>query len=352
MFTLSKQDTSIMKGIAICAMLFHHLYCSIPNWIRPYDGVLLWLGDCGKVCVSLFLFCSGYGLSAQFAKTNGFKRTTKFLIRRFVTFYMSYWVVFLIFVPLTVFAFHRPLAVPYGENENLWKCLALDLVGVMGFSSYNITWWFNKLIIVLWLLFPFFFWFVKKMPLIVTFIVSLLIARYWNSVVGWDYYGELYMFQFPFVLGILWQTKELKNERIKRFIREHTIWLSSISVVMVAFLVSLRIKRVIPHWSGVRLDPFITCAIALMVIFSIRKIRFLLIVLSFLGKHSSNIYLIHTFINVYWHFEWLHAPSFMRRGINFFVLLGICLSVSVALEFFKNRIGFYAMQKKVVGKLC
>ena len=86
MLSLSKQDTSIMKGIAICAMLFHHLYCSIPNWISPYGGVLFGLGDLGKVCVSLFLFCSGYGLSCQFGKVVSAKGTAKFMIKRFTSF--------------------------------------------------------------------------------------------------------------------------------------------------------------------------------------------------------------------------------------------------------------------------
>ena len=115
-----------MKGIAICAMLFHHLYYSIPDWIKPYDGVLYWLGELGKVCVALFLFCSGYGLSAQYAKINDVKGTAGFLVKRFASFYLNYWMVFLIFVPITVFVFHRPLASAYGEHANWVKHLLYD----------------------------------------------------------------------------------------------------------------------------------------------------------------------------------------------------------------------------------
>lgn len=352
LLSLSKQDTSIMKGVAICAMLFHHLYCSIPDWIRPYDGLLFWLGDCGKTCVSLFLFCSGYGLSAQYGKTKGVKGKVKYLIKRFVSFYVNYWTVFVIFVPLTVFVFHRPLSVPYGESDNLWKCLALDLIGVMGIHSYNITWWFNKLIIVLWLLFPFLFWLVNKIPVLITIIGSLIIARYWKSVVGWDYYGDLSMFQCPFVLGILWQTREVKNERFGVFVKEHQGVFSVISLCMIALFLLLRTKRIIPHWSGVRMDPFLTCAIALFVIFSIKRVKFLSILLSFFGKHSGNIYLLHTFFNIYWCRDWLHASPIMRSGINFFVLLGICLLVSMLLELSKKQVGVYAIQRRMLDKLC
>ena len=138
-----------MKGIAIIAMLFHHLYCSIPDWVEPYRGCLFWLGDLGKVCVAIFLFCSGYGMAVKYAKTDGLKDKAKFLFKRFISFYTNYWIIFLIFVPITVLLFNRPFSAAYGENVNIIKRLAYDFLGIQGFQSYNITWWFNKLIILL-----------------------------------------------------------------------------------------------------------------------------------------------------------------------------------------------------------
>ena len=351
MLSLSKQDTSIMKGIAICAMLFHHLYCSIPNWISPYGGVLFGLGDLGKVCVSLFLFCSGYGLSCQFGKVVSAKGTAKFMIKRFTSFYLNYWVVFVVFVPITVIAFHRPLTVPYGENVNIWKCLVLDFFGLLGIRSYNITWWFNKLIIILWLLFPFIFWCVKKMPLL-SIIGSAFIARFWMSIIGWDYYGELYLYQFSFVLGMFCKLWGAKWSGVWNGLSGKRTLFSIISVFLVAFFVYVRMKAVIPHWSGVRIDAFLSWSIALLVLSLIRYTRFLSKALSFLGMHSGNIYLIHTFFNVYWHPQWLHTSAFMRSGVNFVVLLGLCLLTSVLLEVMKERMGIYALSRRLIDRIC
>jgi len=61
-FALTKQDTAVLKGIAIIAMLMHHLWGCPPDWVEPYTGVLGFFGNVGKVCVAIFLFCSGYGL--------------------------------------------------------------------------------------------------------------------------------------------------------------------------------------------------------------------------------------------------------------------------------------------------
>lgn len=55
-----------MKGIAIIAMLCHHVYTCQPEWVEAYPFFLTTLGVLGKVCVAIFLFCSGYGLAVQY----------------------------------------------------------------------------------------------------------------------------------------------------------------------------------------------------------------------------------------------------------------------------------------------
>lgn len=63
-FSLSLHDTSVLKGIAICAMLCHHLFYQSPG-----SGYVVWhLAMLGKVCVSIFLLLSGYGLTIQMKK--------------------------------------------------------------------------------------------------------------------------------------------------------------------------------------------------------------------------------------------------------------------------------------------
>lgn len=63
-FGLTLHDTSILKGIAICAMLWHHLFYENPEY-----GLFVWhLALLGKVCVAIFLLLSGYGLTIQMDK--------------------------------------------------------------------------------------------------------------------------------------------------------------------------------------------------------------------------------------------------------------------------------------------
>lgn len=98
-FAISKQDTSVMKGIAIIAMLCHHVYTGQPSWLEPYSWCLTTLGVLGKVCVAMFLFCSGCGLAVQYDRSmvialtvrEKIRTTIKFVIKRLIKFYSAYW---------------------------------------------------------------------------------------------------------------------------------------------------------------------------------------------------------------------------------------------------------------------
>ena len=67
----TKQDTKIIKGAAICFMLFHHLF-AFPERVTEGTFVSLWyfnetnlavcLGAFGRICVPIFTFLSGYGI--------------------------------------------------------------------------------------------------------------------------------------------------------------------------------------------------------------------------------------------------------------------------------------------------
>lgn len=339
--SLSKQDTAAMKGIAICAMLCHHLYTCpeiIGDGIVPYAGVLSWIGMLGKVCVALFLFCSGYGLATNYSP-NSIKDDIKFIGRRLVKFYFNYWVIFIIFVPLTIFVFHRPLSAAYGENY-VWWHLMLDVLGLQGWYSYNITWWFNTLIILLYLLFPLLYRAIRWKPWL-AIIIGMIVMRLSNHVPCDTL--DVCIWQFPFMLGVVWKLDENKGIRIQKWLVAHRWAAISGALCSLVITIIIRMYPIIPHWGGWRIDGFIACAVALCVITILRSSESFMAVFAFLGKHSINIYMIHTFFNGYWHPEWLHSCEWLRGGANFAILMLICLIASLGIEYMKEKIGFYKL---------
>ncbi|MDD3320932.1 MAG: acyltransferase family protein [Paludibacter sp.] len=336
----------MLKGIAICAMLWHHLFTT-----AEYGNFVLFLGGLGKVCVAIFLFASGYGLYVQYNKLNlsptkeGVKVGVIFLVKRFVKFYVNYWVVFIIFVPIGVFVFGRTLNQPYGESVNLFKHFIFDVLGVQGFHSYNITWWFNKLIILLYLLFPLLFFLIKRLPWM-TLLGLLVVLRFGNHFDLLNANIELSVWLFPFALGMFWASKtdilNVLSQKLNKYL------FLSISVVFLLGFVWIRTHNIIPHWSATRIDGFLTLSIALFVITYIRNTKYLNMILTYFGKHSINIYMVHTFIFYYWFKGFI--SSFQHPVVQFLVLLFVCLIISTTLEFVKTKCGIYKLQNQLISR--
>ena len=358
-FALSKQDTSVMKGIAIIAMLCHHVYNCQPEWVEAYPFILTTIGELGKVCVAMFLFCSGYGLAVQYEKviayTTGLadkvRITFVFILKRLIKFYSAYWFVFLIFVPITIFCFNRPLSAAYGENVNVWRCLFFDLLGVQGFSSYNITWWFNKLIILFYLSFPILYILIRNTQWL-GLVASFIAMRFANQLGDFNY-CEMFLWQFPFVLGIGWTIYQGKMVGLSKFVTQHTPWIKVGLVLLLLIGILQRLYSIIPfgHIVGVRFDGFLTLLILLCIILILRNKERYYLILSFLGKHSINIYLIHTFLNGYWSpvHQFLHTHTVCRFcGLNMWILLLSCLLISILIEYLKDKIYWNKLTEKVL----
>lgn len=148
---LTKSDTAGIKGIAILFMLWHHQFLNTPG----YGAFTMSLAVVFKVCVALFLFVSGYGLTRQFDNLDrrSFRAMAALLLRRFISFFLQYWFCFVLVVligNLCGYSFQDA----YPAMRNTLKCFILDFFGQMGYNSYLHPWWFNKMIIQLYLLFP------------------------------------------------------------------------------------------------------------------------------------------------------------------------------------------------------
>lgn len=360
-FNISISDTSVMKGIAIIAMLCHHTFTGRPEFEAPYPEFLTLLGILGKVCVSMFLFCSGYGLAVQYER--GINKistiyqkliySAKFIVKRLLKFFSSYWFIFILFVPLGIVAFDRSLADAYGENVNLIKRISYDLLGIQGFQSYNITWWFNKLIIIFYLLFPIIFIISHKIKFIGIFI-SFLLMRFANKFGGLNYY-DLFFWQFPLVVGLYYALyKDTLNNFSSSLSKYRRTTYISVFVLFI-FCVVQRLYGVIPlgHITGIRVDTFLTLSILLILLFYIRNIPWLYKPLSILGNHSMNIYLIHTFFNHYWEFsrKLLHDSYLRVGGVNVVVLLLLCLVLSIIIEWLKEKLYWNKLSSQIINKI-
>ena len=97
----TRDDTKVIKGIAIVLMLYHHLFY-FPQRISDsiqYIPVLTYhnissaylLGEFGKICVALFLFLGGYGTFLSFRKHADDDKTGTQVVFTKIELWCMYW---------------------------------------------------------------------------------------------------------------------------------------------------------------------------------------------------------------------------------------------------------------------
>lgn len=288
----TKQYTNIAKGVAVLLLLFHHLGLNPElNLFNPND-ILYKLAEQCKVCVAIFIILSGYGLNASFNKKINEKpycvKTIKFSIRHLFKLMLSYWIIFSIFVLFGHFTGMRNINEIYGES--LLKNIFIDFLGVADFfktPTYNATWWFMSLIIILYIIFPILKILLKRVPVLL--ILSTLCITQFNL---FGFYPNLNTYLFAFCLGMFLseffvfdKIKNIHKTKVEEII-------SAIIILILGLYTRYKLGGVFDTFAAFSIICF--CNSVLARFGSIIKNVF-----AFLGRHSSNIFMMHTFIYKY-----------------------------------------------------
>ncbi|WP_145534968.1 acyltransferase family protein, partial [Yersinia thracica] len=190
---ITKNESNYIKGIAIILMLTHHLF-AFPDRV-PYDANIInslpfigasvdnYLANFGKICVAIFLFMSGYGYSFKN------KINFKYSIDKLKKLYFSFWLVFVIFIPIGF------LFVSNNWNDSSPIRLVKNIIGVS--SDYNGEWWFIRLYVVYVLALPI----ISRLPpttLLIISLVSIVIGFFFEQHGG---LVVLLIWLYPFLIG-------------------------------------------------------------------------------------------------------------------------------------------------------
>jgi hypothetical protein len=155
---LSKNQSEQVKGVAVLLMIAHHLYAFPDRVPLMMAGDSFWernllynIGAFGQLCVSLFLFISGYGLGlgnpASLAGS---------VLRRLRVFMTAYWLN-CIFIFIIGRIFLGPFTAHVGAANIGYDWSFSGLLGNLSLwdISYNREWWFARLyVIILVLIWP------------------------------------------------------------------------------------------------------------------------------------------------------------------------------------------------------
>ncbi len=325
---ISKEQTIELKGVSVILLLIHHYFYVY----RGYGNIIMdYIVDYSKICVTLFVVLSGYGLYKTYKNQNfGY---FKFTFNRIKKIIIPFQIVFILFVLLgTVFNL-RTLEQAYGLNNVFLKML-IEFLGLrnffiplLGSFAYNETWWFIPMLLWFYILFVPLAKMMEKHGLMailtIWIICKLVIPRTIPQVILNMIYPD-YLFAFAIAIFL-----SMYEDNIKDFIKEKRL-----SNIIILFLASIPILF-FTQSATLSSSFWILSLLIVFIYIAIDEkynLRFVKEVLFQFGKYSYQIYLTHTFIYYYFFTEF----SYYFNSTILVLLQGII--VSFALGFLVNKI--------------
>lgn len=354
----TKEHTMQMKGIAIIILLFHHCFLNAQRWATvPYEKLattkgwgyypisfapfsshtIQYLASFSKICVAMFVFMTGYGMWVSYESQKKKTTMSNYIKKRMVTLMTGF---------LIIFVVTEILAIPtgrfievYGHDFRSVVYMIIDALGLaklLGTPLFCLTWWYMSLAIVLIMIFPFVHSIMEKYQWIVV-VASIIVPR----ACGFGQSTDLFRYLLAYTLGMYFAQHDLLA-RIKEKFMEQNVVGKPLSLIVSLIGLAVIIKCRQNAWIGWKYldfwDGFAAMYVIVLSYIYILNGKWIVKGLGFLGKHSMNIFLIHSFYrDVFFH---KFTYSFYYAWLDYIVLMAISLVTSIVLEWFKKLIRY------------
>lgn len=344
--SFDKKDTLVVKGMAVLLMLFYHLFQTrelleqLQVNYKPFSQeVFLTLSGFGNICVAVFAFLSAYGITKGLMAKEDMSpsgmmreagRRCLRLIGNFAVMYLS--------VNLLWFSYFDYAGL-YGGGWQGGLLAVIDMLGLaqlLGTPIMNMTWWYMELAVLIIFAVPFLYLLVKKIGGYSLILAVLLpLAAELNE--------DVKRYFVVIVLGAAaarggWLEK-LFGFRCSRLAK------GAAGVALIALSIVFRQNYMVHTyflWIADAPIAFLLCWFGGEILSAVPGLRQ---VLAFFGKHSMNIFFVHTFFYLAIYQKFIY--SFRYAALIFLVLAAVTLAYSVALELLKT--GGRALWKRRPG---
>ena len=323
----SKENTKQVKGAAIFCMIAFHLF-GFPERV-PSNIDHSWFGcpitKALQICVPIYLFMAGYGLQSIAAK--GIV-TWIGIARRLRKLYASYWWIISPFVVLGLLIGYYSFDV---------KEILCNYIGLT--SSYNGEWWFFSLYVELLML----FYFISRIRLewkryLVLMITILFITRgaikflHWNECIIYQRHLKMILVDLNiFMLGCFYS----KFDIFGRLYNKYAFLFDNYMVAPLLLVFPLLVRAYVPM---IGITELFVVPIFIIGVVNVCKLRGGGKFFSFLGRHSMNLWLIHSFFIYYY----LNSITFLINIpiIMLIIVLACSLMCSIGIDGIRNNMLF------------
>ncbi len=332
-----KEQSYIVKGLAIILLLLYHLFenaelvesLQVDHSPFPLKGFLT-VTSFGNICVAVFVFLTAYGISTGLFQ-NGeitLKTAYKQAAKRFGRLVLQFFILFLSVNILWGFKFNYDGL--YGMNKQGFLYILTDAAGFAQFfetPTMNMTWWYMKVAYLLIFLVPLLAFAVKKIG------YSLLIGAFLLPfAVEMD--TDLQRYFFVAAFGVC----AASGKWPERLFAWKLPWAGKALLSVAAIIICILVRQnYVVYQTYV---AYVEAPIVLIVIYFacevLGRIPYMGKALGFVGRHSMNMYLVHTFFYMSLWREFIY--SFRYAGLIFLALFVTTLLYSVVLELVKKFI--------------
>lgn len=329
------------KGLAILLLLAYHLFeneeiivsMDVIHAPFPRQGFLAFTGF-GNICVSIFVFLTSFGIATGLyaqreSLGNRFlKEAYGQAVKRFLALMKNFAVLYLSVNLLWWRKFDYPSLYGAGKQGILLALTdALGLPMFFGTPTLNETWWYMEIAYLLIFLVPLLAWFADRIGL------PILLLAFFAPYVA-VFQPDLKRYLFVAVFGVCAAHGRWLDRLLNLRLHPALVWAGGILGFPLCILIR---QNYMVHEYYINLAD---APIALFLIFVaaalLGSVPLLGKALAFLGKHSMNIYLVHTFFYL---ILWRHYIYHFRYAyVTFLLLLAACLVYSAALEIAKRMV--------------
>lgn len=327
-------NSKVIKGLGILLMLIHHLF-AFNNRISNVEYISIintngtltleyYIAVFARICVPIYLFVGGYGLYYKYSnESKNKKEEYNSICKRIVQLLKVYWVVFIIFIPM-------------GIVLGKIKIDFIELIkNIFTLSySYNAEWWFLNTYILLLLLFPL----IKRiiaiandrqiiMVLLISYVVSILSGKILSYDIIPVYtvtrlFMQVIAQQTIFIMGCIFCKLRL-FDKLHKMLESKKLNNMFVNICVMAIVI---IIRTITFKIDIILLPiFIYSALIIINGLSLNKL------FKYLGDHSTNLWLTHSFFCYYYFQKITFMPMYSILIIIWLLLLCLISSYLINL---------------------
>lgn len=343
----TKEHTLITKGVLIIMMLIHYLFTA--DLVESHQVITLlsnsrmysYINGYCKMCIAGFAFLTAFGMTHSLMETYDYSGNDyfKLVCKRLIKLQST-----VIFVCTLAIIYKRFVMVEsireLYDNGNGFSIIyiIIDMLGLatyFGTPTINVTWWYITYAVLLIVTMPFIFMAYKKFRYLLLIVGCLLSTIVLNG-------GACFSVLLPSVLlGTAFAYERgfdkicaLDKGGFNKFVRICV----EIFGIIVSYYLYCDVELIYSY--------IFAFLIPLIVLEFVAYIPIIKGILRFIGKHSKNIFLTHTFVYYYFYTEQIY--SFKKDWLILLIMLIVCIGVSILLDLLKKISGYTKLIDNIV----